>query len=65
MTVPLDRTGVQDITSLDFYHARFRAVAPLMGYNITDDTLTLPYLYQWVSRSHKPIVHHNLVSSTF
>ena len=50
MTVPLDRTGEQDVTSLDYYHARFRAVEPEMGLNITDGgTNTLPYLFSWVS----------------
>ena len=49
MTVPLDRTGEQDVTSLDYYHARFRAVEPEMGLNITNGgTNYLPYLFSFV-----------------
>lgn len=49
MTVPLDRTGVQEITSLDYYHARFRAVEPQMGVDPFNTTNLIPYMFEWVS----------------
>lgn len=48
-TIPFKPTGLtSDITSLDYYNVKFRAVAPHLGLNITTEKYDLPYDF-WVS----------------